>query len=366
MTKKKRAIKAIDLFAGVGGSSRGAIAAGARIALAVDHWDLARKTYQSNFPGVIFLNASCEDIGLARLKKRVRGIDLILASPECTSHTCAKGNAPRSEASRRTAFQVIRFAKAFGPRWVIIENVVHMRTWKSYEKWLNSLRDLGYNVTEQVINSADHGVPQARRRLFVMCDRKRVPPKVEASAKRKKTAAFVIKQNAGFKFSMLRSDNRAKATLKRAERAVAALGARKAFLLVYYGSDAAGGWQRLTAPLRTLTTLDRFAYVRPTPNGHKMRMLQVPELKKAMGFPERCFQAPRQNGPFWSEKIAKNRRRDRKVASCLRAEGVRVIRVWEHELEKRSYRLLRVLQELRRMECECRVAKSLCSRPQKH
>lgn len=86
---------------------------------------------------------------------------------------------------------------------------------------------------------------------------------------------------------MLRSDNRAKATLERAERAIAALGARKAFLMVYYGSDAAGGWQRLNVPLRTLTTLDRFAYVKPTADGHKMRMLQVPELKIAMGFPEK-------------------------------------------------------------------------------
>ena len=258
---------------------------GVRIAAAVDYWTLARDTYKSNFPRVQFLNAKCEKVGLTKLKEKVRAVNLILASPECTSHTCAKGNAPRSEASRRTAFEVVRFARAFNPRWVIVENVVHMRNWKSYEKWLNSLRGLGYNLTEQVINSADHGVPQARRRLFVMCDRERVPPRVKASPKRKKTAACVIKQDGDFKFSMLRSDNRAKATLERAERAVAALGATKPFLLVYYGSDAAGGWQRLTAPLRTLTTLDRFAYVEPTANGHKMRMLQVPELKKAMGFP---------------------------------------------------------------------------------
>jgi len=286
MARKKRPIKAIDLFAGAGGSSRGAFAAGVRVAAAVDYWTLARDTYKSNFPGVRFLNSKCENVGLAKLKKNVRAVDLILASPECTSHTCAKGSAPRSETSRRTAFEVVRFARAFSPRWVIVENVVHMRTWKSYERWLKSLRELGYNVTEQVINSADHGVPQARRRLFVMCDRQRVPPHVEASTKRKKTAASVIKQNGDFKFSMLRSDNRAKATLERAERAVAVLGARKPFLLVYYGSDAAGGWQRVTAPLRTLTTLDRFAYVKPTANGHQMRMLQVPELKKAMGFPE--------------------------------------------------------------------------------
>ncbi len=54
--------------------------------------------------------------------------------------------------------------------------------------------------------------------------------------------------------------------------------------MVYYGSDGAGGYQRLDRPLRTVTTLDRFAYVRPTKFGHEMRMLQPTELAAAMGF----------------------------------------------------------------------------------
>jgi DNA mismatch endonuclease (patch repair protein) len=61
----------------------------------------------------------------------------------------------------------------------------------------------------------------------------------------------------------------------------------------------------------------------------------------------RCFQAPRQNASYWSEKIARNRQRDRKVMRCLRSEGVQVIRIWEHELEKRENRVVRVLEELR-------------------
>ena len=115
MARKKRAIKAIDLFAGVGGSSRGALAAGVRVAAAVDYWTLARDTYKSNFPEVRFLNSKCEDVGLTRLKKKVRGVDLILASPECTSHTCAKGNAPRSETSRRQHSRLSASRKPSGP-----------------------------------------------------------------------------------------------------------------------------------------------------------------------------------------------------------------------------------------------------------
>jgi len=74
--------------------------------------------------------------------------------------------------------------------------------------------------------------------------------------------------------------------LQRAARGIAAVGERKPFLLVYYGSDHAGGWQRLNRPLRTITTLDRFALVKPDSQyGHVMRMLQVPELQAAMGMP---------------------------------------------------------------------------------
>lgn len=56
----------------------------------------------------------------------------------------------------------------------------------------------------------------------------------------------------------------------------------RVFLIVYYGSDGAGGWQPLDRPLRTLTTLDRFGLV--TWQGREP-MLQVEELRAAMGFP---------------------------------------------------------------------------------
>jgi DNA (cytosine-5)-methyltransferase 1 len=61
MDNETRHIRAIDLFAGVGGSSRGATSAGITLVAAVDRWPLARDTYQSNFPEVKFLLENCED-----------------------------------------------------------------------------------------------------------------------------------------------------------------------------------------------------------------------------------------------------------------------------------------------------------------
>ena len=64
-----------------------------------------------------------------------------------------------------------------------------------------------------------------------------------------------------------------------------ALGKRIPFLIVYYGSDGAGGWQSIDRPLRTMTTLDRFGLVTWEGREPMLRMLQVEELRSAMGFP---------------------------------------------------------------------------------
>lgn len=281
-------MRTADLFCGAGGSSWGARLAGASIVAGFDMSALAGRVYGRNFPQAQFYEGCLENLDPRKVARQVGPIDLLLASPECTNHSPAKGAAPRCERSRETAFQVIRFAQAWKPRWVIIENVVNMRNWKRFAEFTAALEGLGYRVTKQILDSADFGVPQTRRRLFILCDRQRDPGVVKPNRSPRRSAASVIDGNGTYSYSPLRTERRATATIERAERAIAALGRREPFLLVYYGSDQAGGWQRLERTLRTVTTLDRFAFVKPTSNGHMMRMLQVPELKAAMGMPK-CF-----------------------------------------------------------------------------
>lgn len=282
-----RVVKAIDLFAGVGGSTCGAKAAGVRVVAAIDAWELAARAYGDNNPGTEVYASFCEDVDPADIEKQFGRIELLLASPECTSHTCAKGSAKRSEKSRGTAFQVVRFAEALTPRWIVIENVIHMRAWSRYQELIDSLESLGYQCDPQVLNSADFGVPQSRRRLFIVCEKERKPPKIRPPADVTPVPArAIIDPNGTYKYSRLRDNRRAAQTLERADRAIAAVGSRYPFLIVYYGSDGSGGWQPVSAPLRTITTLDRFAYVRCCDGVHEMRMLQVPELRLAMGFPK--------------------------------------------------------------------------------
>lgn len=280
-------VRAIDLFCGAGGSSWGAKCAGVEIVAGFDMWETAGKVYKDNFPNARFYGAKLEDIQPEELVSELGRIDLILASPECTNHSVAKGNKPRCEKSRKTALQVLRFAKAYKPRWIVIENVVSMRNWDRYAELIADIESLGYKTHVHILNSAAFGVPQSRRRMFIACDLKKKPQAMEMPRRKARTARDIIDQNGTYKYSPLKTDRRAKATLERAKRAIKEVGRESQFLIVYYGSDAAGGWQRLDVPLRTITTLDRFAFVKHDGKRYVMRMLQPPELKAAMGLPKK-------------------------------------------------------------------------------
>lgn len=280
-------LRTLDLFCGGGGSSWGAKAAGAEIAFGVDAWDLATKTFKANFPGAETLTMTLDESSGPELLPSLGKIDLILASPECTNHTCAKGSRPRDEKSRGTARYVVSFASELRPRWVVIENVIHMRTWRGYRPLIRDLEKLGYNVLPQILDASDFGVPQTRRRLFLLCDRDAVPkPVVQSGVPPGTAASHVISWGEEWQSKPLRTPKRAPDTVARAKRAISALGRGRPFLVVYYGTDGSGGWQPVDRPLRTLTTLDRFGLVTWDGTIPMLRMLQVPELRRAMGLDE--------------------------------------------------------------------------------
>jgi DNA (cytosine-5)-methyltransferase 1 len=286
----KPTLNAFDLFCGGGGSSCGAEMAGVTAVGGIDLWNLAIDTYQLNFPTAATYLGDIRRLSATKVAEQVGTIDILLASPECTSHSVARGGKKPCDASRRTAFEVIRFAKAMKPRWIVVENVVSMQRWDEYETWLTSIQKLGYHTLELKLDACDFGVPQSRRRLFVLCDRIETPIAPAKRPGRKRSVKSILEYRAkangyNFQFSPLKGRQRARPTLARARRAIRRLGEDSPFLIVYYGSDAAGGWQDLDRPLRTITTLDRFAYVRPNGSGHEMRMLQPSELAAAMSFP---------------------------------------------------------------------------------
>jgi len=276
----------VDLFCGGGFGARGAVMAGGLPILGVDAWKLATDTYRANFPQADTIENRIEELDPVRLSKKYKP-DVLLTSPECTAHSIARGSRPGTEKSRETAINIIPWVKAMNPNWVIVENVNRMKQWDRHDDLIVSLRRLGYTVSDLFLNAADFGTPQSRKRMFLVCDKHGgTISKEDLLAIHKKTrkdAKSIIDWNGTYKTTPLRTKGRAKATLERAERAIAELGKNVPFIIVYYGSDYAGGWQRLDAPLRTVTTLDRFALVTWKNQQPFMRMLQPHELLSAMG-----------------------------------------------------------------------------------
>lgn len=276
----------VDLFCGAGFGARGAVRGGGVPLLGLDAWDLATQTYKANFPQADILTEKIEDASPEQLGGMYRP-DVLLTSPECTSHSIARGAKPGLEKSRETAIGIVPWVKAMEPRWVIVENVNRMRKWDRHDELVQTIDGLGYKVSDLLLNSADFGSAQARKRMFLVCDRQGTKVSREdllgLVSTPRKSARDIINWNADYPATPLHKPGRAKATLERAERAIAELGMSEPFLIVYYGSDYAGGWQTLDVPLRTVTTVDRFGLVTWKENTPYLRMLQPDELRLAMG-----------------------------------------------------------------------------------
>jgi DNA (cytosine-5)-methyltransferase 1 len=276
----------IDLFCGGGFGARGAVRGGGRPLLAVDAWDMATRTYQANFPDADIITDRIENINPFRLSRRYAP-DVLLTSPECTAHSIARGAKPGSEKSRETAIAMIPWVEAVQPRWVVVENVNRMKKWERHEELLVTLEELGYTISQFMLDAADFGTPQARKRLFLICDREgSSTTRTDLLALhrwQRKTAREILDPEGAHKSTPLYKPGRAASTIERAERGMEELGRGVPFLIVYYGSDYAGGWQSLDAPLRTVTTLDRFGLVTWERRTPMLRMLQPNELLRAMG-----------------------------------------------------------------------------------
>lgn len=178
-----------DLFCGAGGSSTGAIQVpGVEVKLAVNHWDRAIETHNTNHPTTLH---DCADISQID-PRRYPHTDILWASPECTNHSKAKGkkkpsNQPdlfgeilpdaAAERSRATMWDVPRFAEAHKYEVVLIENVVEAMDWLPFRAWLMSMDSLGYDHDLVFLNSAHAawqgvGAPQSRDRMYVVFWRK--------------------------------------------------------------------------------------------------------------------------------------------------------------------------------------------------
>lgn len=171
-------LSVIDFFCGCGGTSAGLRSAGMNIVAGIDFDPKAIQTYTANFPESQVIQKdirliSESEIGLI-IKKKCRHSKLIFsACAPCQPFS--RQNRFRSPTDQRVSLldELHRFVKRFLPDYILLENVPGIQKVSNgpFSNFLKLLKSLDYNVSYSVLNAANYGVPQNRRRLVLLAAR---------------------------------------------------------------------------------------------------------------------------------------------------------------------------------------------------
>lgn len=157
--------KLIDLFAGCGGMSLGFQNAGFSVIAAYDNWQPAINIYSLNFNHPI----NKKDLFNEDITDELKQInpDIIIGGPPCQDFSIAgKRNFEGNRANLTLIYGNI--IKTVKPRWFVMENVYNIEKSPVFEQVLTIFKDAGYGITKHVWDASYMGVPQMRKRYFVI------------------------------------------------------------------------------------------------------------------------------------------------------------------------------------------------------
>lgn len=206
----------VDNFAGGGGASTGIeLATGYSVDIAINHDPEAIKMHKVNHPNT---KHYCENVWAVDPVKACKGHPVALAwfSPDCKHFSKAKGGKPKDKNIRGLAWVACRWAGLVRPRVIMLENVEEFKTWgplnrrhhpikskqgKTFEKFVQQLTDLGYDVEFRELVAADYGAPTMRKRFFMIarCDSRPIvwPEPTHAPADSEAVKAGLLKPYVG-------------------------------------------------------------------------------------------------------------------------------------------------------------------------
>lgn len=160
-------MKVVDLFAGCGGLSLGFQWAGYEICAAYDHWEPALKVYRLNLPShpAIAYDLSNFD-GDASIFTHFQP-DIIIGGPPCQDFSSAgKRDETLGRADLTKSYAAI--VEAVQPKWFVMENVERAAKSEAFASAKSVLKNAGYGLTQTILDASYCGVPQFRKRLFLI------------------------------------------------------------------------------------------------------------------------------------------------------------------------------------------------------
>lgn len=167
-----KTIVAIDLFSGAGGTTSGLKKAGIKVAAAVEIDKWAAQTYRLNNPEVVLFEKDIRDINGKEIMEAIslKPSDklLLVACPPCQGFSTI-GKHDVNDKRNRLIFEYLRLITELKPDFLLMENVSGIKNKKNrsiFTKFINPIKSR-YLITYDILNTADYGVPQNRKRLVL-------------------------------------------------------------------------------------------------------------------------------------------------------------------------------------------------------
>lgn len=271
-------MRTVDLFAGAGGWSTAAVRCGLDVVAAVNHWPVAVATHQANHPSTVHYCASLHGFDPRVVNPAPQ---VVLASPSCTGHTPARGKErAHHDDARATAHACTDMVDAWRPDWLLVENVPAFLSWDRYPAWRMDLECMGYRVNHAVLDAADFGYPQRRKRVYIVATRTpspiRLPVPPLFGVRHTPVSTVIDWSNAGEPIAGRFGE------VTEAQIAAGRVTHGPRFLVPFYGSQRSrAATDSVDKPCGAVTTHDRYLVV----NGERARFLTVGELMALQGFP---------------------------------------------------------------------------------
>ena len=186
VNKKKRDLNVVDLFSGIGGLHMGFEKEGFNILLSSDFDERCSKTHEKNFSHIPFLHEDVKKVRLTDIKKIVgnKKIDIVIGGPPCQGFSTIGKRASSDEEKRKKKdprnylfMEFVRLVKELNPEYFLMENVKGMLTMRDekglfIDKIIRSFKRAGYkDIDYKLVDSADYGVPQHRKRVIILGNR---------------------------------------------------------------------------------------------------------------------------------------------------------------------------------------------------
>jgi DNA (cytosine-5)-methyltransferase 1 len=175
MLGRSQPFTAVDLFCGCGGLTTGLKLAGFAVLGAVDLDELAVESYRENHPEVHVWRSDVTRLKGAEIRRALGiaagDLDLLAGCPPCQGFSALRTmNGGRRVLDRQNdlIFEFLRVARALRPRTVMLENVPALATNRRLREVVAALKRLGYWSEFRVLDAADYGVPQRRKRLILL------------------------------------------------------------------------------------------------------------------------------------------------------------------------------------------------------